>query len=116
MSFRLTAARDRRGGACRTAGVLVAQQFFRADDGYRHANSEPFDKYVTGGMASYMMNSHTCARFVEMANGRARVLNERDVPVPDPHPFSHRAIVPRKRECEALLAAGQILTMAERRK
>jgi len=57
------------------------------------------------GMASYTMDSHNCARFVKMDQGRARVLNEGDVQVPptDPYPVSYRAIVPRRGECENLL-------------
>lgn len=57
------------------------------------------------GMASYTMDSHNCARFVKVEQGRARVLNEGDVQVAptDPYPVSYRAIVPRRGECENLL-------------
>lgn len=57
------------------------------------------------GMASYTMDSHNCARFVKVENGRARVLNEGDVQVPptDPYPVSYRALAPKRGECENLL-------------
>ncbi len=50
------------------------------------------------GMGSYTMDSHNCTRFVQLEDGRARVLNEGDVQIPptDPYPISYRCIVPRK--------------------
>jgi hypothetical protein len=57
------------------------------------------------GMGSYTMDSHNCARFVKVDNGRARVLNEGDVQVPptDPYPISYRAILPPAGQAENLL-------------
>jgi hypothetical protein len=57
-------------------------------------------------MGSYGMDSHNCSRFVTVAQGRPRVLNEGDVQVPcvGPYGVSYRSIIPRRGECENLLA------------
>jgi hypothetical protein len=54
------------------------------------------------GLAAYTMDSHNCRRFVQ--DGCAR--NEGDVQVHGfpPYPISYRAIIPRKGECDNLLA------------
>ncbi len=53
------------------------------------------------GLAAYNMDSHNCQRIAK--NGR--VENEGDVQVAPmkPYPISHRAIVPKRGECENLL-------------
>ncbi|MCG3149824.1 MAG: hypothetical protein PCFJNLEI_03289 [Verrucomicrobiae bacterium] len=57
------------------------------------------------GMGSYQMDSHNCARFVKIENGKARVVNEGDVQqLPaGPYPVSYRSITPKRGECENLL-------------
>jgi hypothetical protein len=56
------------------------------------------------GMGSYNMDSHNCARFVKIENGKARVMNDGDVQAPAvPYGISYGMIVPKRAECSNLL-------------
>ena len=58
------------------------------------------------GLASYPMDSHFCQRVVVEENGKITVRNEGGFGghSPGPYPVSYRSIVPKKAECENLLA------------
>lgn len=53
------------------------------------------------GLASYMMDSHNCSRYV--AGGVVKAQGNVGKPVPKPYPVSYRAIVPKASECANLL-------------
>jgi hypothetical protein len=57
------------------------------------------------GLASYTVDSHNTTRFVKVADGRARVMNEGNVEEGPAGPFgiSYRCTVPARGQCENLL-------------
>lgn len=53
------------------------------------------------GLASYMMDSHNCSRYV--VNGKVKAQGDVAKKVKHPYPISYRAIVPKGNECVNLL-------------